>query len=167
MPTSATGTNRGFTLVEMLVVLVIISLLSSVVVLTLPTGGGSLRDDARALAAQLKLASQESIIRGAATGVVISPEGYAFYRLQAGKWTAFTGERVFQPRTWRKGVIADVARTANIAPRAPGEEKAVLPSLVFDPTGVTAPFAVSLAEKDERFEIVTNAKGEVLVRDMP
>jgi general secretion pathway protein H len=166
MPTSATGNDRGFTLVEMLVVLVIIGLLSSVVVLTVPMGSASLRDDARVLAARLKLASQESVMKGAATGALISPEGYAFYRLQNGKWIEVTDERAFARQVWRKGVAVETLRAAN-APSvsASRDKKAVVPNVVFDPTGMTTPFSISLAAQGERWSVTDTANGEVVVRD--
>jgi general secretion pathway protein H len=167
MPMSATGTKAGFTLVEMLVVLVIMGLLSSAVVLTMPVGGGSLRDDARALAAKAQLAAQESIITGAPTGLLVTPEGYAFYRLQAGQWTEWTGERAFQRKVFRPGVVADLRRTGNAAPRSAAPKVKITPSVVFDPTGVVAPFSVSLVEKSETYVISNNDRGEVAVHAAP
>jgi general secretion pathway protein H len=164
MPTSATGINRGFTLVEMLMVLVIIGLLSSVVVLTVPMGSASLRDEARVLAARLKLAAQESVMRGAATGALISPEGYAFYRLQNGKWIEVTDERAFARQVWRKGVTAETARTANMT-SAVSDKKVIVPNVVFDPTGLSSTFSIALSAQSERLTVTANDKGEVVIRD--
>lgn len=164
MPTSATG-NSGFTLVELLVVLVIVGLLASVVVLTLP-GGGDLRADAQALAARVKLASQESILEGVPTGLRVTPEGYAFYSLRDGVWSEVTSAPAFQRRTWRAGVAAELMRTANTASTGP-DRKVVVPDVVFDPTGMASPFTVSLSESGARFAVEHTAKGEVVVRDTP
>ena len=71
---------RGFTLVEMLVVLVIMGLLAATVVLTWPAGS-ALRDDATALAARATLAAEESILSGTAMGLDVNAQGYAFYRI--------------------------------------------------------------------------------------
>ncbi len=173
MPISATGIRRGFTLVEMLVVLVIMGLLSSAVVLTLPAGGGSLHDDARALAARAELVAQESIINGVPTGVLIGPEGYAFYRQVAGKWVEWAGERAFRRQVFRTGVVADVKRVGNVGARVGATAPAGItpakptPSIVFDPTGIASPFSVSLTEKGEMYVISNNERGEVVVHAAP
>jgi general secretion pathway protein H len=169
MPMSATGNKRGFTLIEMLVVVFIIGLLSSVVVLAMPMGRDSLRQDTRALTARIKLVAQESVMNGAATGVLITPEGYNFYRLDAGKWIAMTGDRLFRPQTWRKGVVADVVRAGNAAPAPSVFErgKPPAPNVVFDPTGLATPFSVSLVEDGEHFVVSNTAKGEVVINVTP
>jgi general secretion pathway protein H len=170
---SATGIKRGFTLVEMLVVLVIMGLLSSAVVLMLPKQGGLLRDDARALAARAKLAAQESIITGAPTGLLVTQEGYAFYRREGGNWVEWTGERAFQRKVFRTGVVADVKRSGNVATRAAATFSGATvpvratPGIVFDPTGVATAFSVSLTEKGEKYLVSNNEKGEVVVHAAP
>ncbi len=167
MPISATGNNVGFTLVETLVVIVIIGLLASVVVLTIGQGGG-LRADARALAARVKLLSQEAVVDGVPTGVLFTDEGYAFYGLRAGKWTELTGERVFARQAWRKGVIAEITRAANAADkdadgRTQGRAKKIVPTLVFDPTGVATPFKIFLRAEGENFIVASDEQGGVSV----
>lgn len=166
---SVTGNNAGFSLVETLVVIVIIGLLASVVVLTMGQGGG-LRADARALAARVKLLSQESVIEGVSTGVLFTNEGYAFYGLKAGKWSELTGERVFARQAWRKGVTAEITRAANAADKgavgeAQGRTKKIVPTLVFDPTGVATPFKISLRAEGESFIVASDEKGGVSVHE--
>lgn len=169
MPTLATGNSSGFTLVETLVVIVIIGLLTSVVVLTMSQGDG-LRADARALAARMKLLSQESVLDGVPTGVLFTPEGYAFYSLKAGTWTELSGERVFARQAWRKGVTAEITRAANDADKGgasktQGRSKKITPTLVFDPTGVATPFKISLRSDGELFTVASDEKGGVSVHE--
>ncbi len=149
--------------------LVIIGLLTSVAVFTLHGKTGSLRNDARALAARAKLLAQESIIKGVSTGLLVTSEGYAFYYLDAGKWREWSGERAFERKSWRPGVVADMNRAANAGLRSPTrvEAKGVMPSVVFDPTGVVTPFSMSLAEGSDQYVVSSNERGEVVVFDKP
>jgi general secretion pathway protein H len=167
MPISATGNSAGFTLVETLVVIVIIGLLASVVVLTMGQGGG-LRADARALAARVKLLSQEAVLDGKPTGVLFTTEGYAFYGLKSGKWIELAGEPVFARQVWRKGVTAEITRVANDADKGAeretqGRVKNTVPTLVFDPTGIANPFKISLQAEGESFIVSSDEKGGVSV----
>jgi general secretion pathway protein H len=153
--------TRGFTLVEMLVVLVIIGLVAGTVVLTLPDDGG-VRRDALRLAARATLAQEESIISGSATGLDVTASGYAFYRFQNGAWQTFKDERTLAPVTWREGVAVGLDRKG--APtRAVDEKAAKVPLVVFDPVGLVTDFAVTLEEDGEKFIVSADAAGKIKV----
>ena len=155
---------RGFTLVEMLVVLVIMGLLAGTVVLTWPAGG-ALRDDASALAARATLAAEESILSGTAMGLDVSAQGYAFYRMENGAWREVDDERAFRRHVWREGVIPQVHREGFRGHDRRGDGKAVSPTLIFDPTGLVPAFSVTLAEGATRFVVASTARGVMEVTE--
>jgi general secretion pathway protein H len=155
---------RGFTLVEMLVVLVIMGLLAATVVLTWPTGG-ALRDDASALAARATLAAEESILSGTAMGLDVSAQGYAFYRMENGMWREVDDERAFRRHVWREGVVPQIRREGFGAHDRRGDEKAVSPTLIFDPTGLVPAFSVTLAEGATRLVVASTARGVMQVTE--
>src|SRR3954468_9642317 len=70
----------GFTLVELMVVLVIIGLASAAVILTLPERGGSLFAEAERFAARTKAARDDAILDSRAATVEVGPAGYAVNR---------------------------------------------------------------------------------------
>jgi general secretion pathway protein H len=80
--------QRGFTLLEIMVVMVLIGILSSLAVLSI--GGGPrdrLAEEGRRLAALVELHQQEAILNGELRGIQFDPKGYAILRLdQQGAW---------------------------------------------------------------------------------
>lgn len=174
MPTLAIGNShgaslrcsRGFTLVETLVVVLIVGLLAGTVAFTAPGTGGRPRDDARKLAARTTLIGQESIVSGLPMGLKLTHEGYAFFRMDAGVWKEMTGERAFQRHTWSPELVVQVGHVEKPHPLSPTLTGPApeTPNVVFDPTGLSTPFIVSLASGDEVYVVSKNEKGEVVVR---
>ena len=106
----------GFTLVELMVVLVILGLASAAVILTLPERGGSLFAEAERFAARTKAARDNAILDARSASVAIGPGGYdvtrrseaAHYDWVAGTRPALTGGREGRIRFGATG-LADPA----------------------------------------------------------
>jgi len=98
MAISATGkANKppapaGFTLLEVLVVLVIISVIVGFAVLSIDTGPEELRHEGSRLASLLELASEEAVMNGRECRVVLRRHGYSFEQLREGKWQSAEDE---------------------------------------------------------------------------
>ena len=79
---------RGFTLLEIMVVMVLIGILSSLAVLSI--GGGPrdrLAEEGRRLAALVELHQQEAILTGEVRGIQFDKQGYAILGLdEQGSW---------------------------------------------------------------------------------
>jgi general secretion pathway protein H len=107
----------GFTLVELMVVLVIIGLATAAVIMTLPERGGSLFAEAERFAARTKAARDNAILDSRGATVAIGPGGYqvsrrseaAHYDWVAGTEPALTGGRDGRIRFTATG-LADPAR---------------------------------------------------------
>jgi general secretion pathway protein H len=78
----------GFTLIEVLVVVVIVGIMATLAVLSV--GGrsieGRLADEARRLHEILLFAGDEAVLQGMELGFVQTAEGYEFLVLREGKW---------------------------------------------------------------------------------
>ena len=114
-PCSGTSAN-GFTLVELMVVLVIIGLVSAAVILTLPERGGSLFAEAERFAARAKAARDDAILDSRAATVAIGPGGYEVTR--RGEEAHYDWVPGTEPRLERRARRADPLHRDR--PRRPG-----------------------------------------------
>lgn len=78
--------ERGFTLVELMVVLVIVGLAAAAVVLAMPPPGGSIAREAERLAARVRAAREAAIVEARPGALRVGPGGYELSRRRAGAW---------------------------------------------------------------------------------
>jgi general secretion pathway protein H len=154
MRISATGgerycAQRGFTLVELLVVLAIIGLSGAAVMLAIPDPRGNLRDDAERFAARAHAAQDAAVIEARDMALWVSSSGYGFERRERGKWVPLTA-KPFRPESWPKGAQALVGEAGKARIR-------------FDTTGQSEPLDVMLVRDDGRVQISISADGTIHV----
>lgn len=79
---------QGVSLIEVLVVLVILAVVSSVLVLSIGAADGSarVRQEAIRLAQRLDYACERAELGGRTIGLVVRPDGYAFMRHEGDSW---------------------------------------------------------------------------------
>ena len=94
--------RAGFTLVELMVVLVIIGLLSAAVVVAVPDGRPTLANEAERFAARLVRAREEAVLTNRPVLVRADGGGYDFQTRRGGEWTAMAAP--FDRQSWTPGV---------------------------------------------------------------
>ncbi|MGQ4658973.1 GspH/FimT family pseudopilin [Lysobacter sp. F6437] len=145
-----TARLRGFTLVELMVVLVIVGLMGVAVVLTAPGDANSLSREADTLAARLVRAQEEAILTTRVVQVVVDAHGYSFHRQSFGEWQPLD-EGPFEPIAWAEGTTAMLD----------GKREQV--SFRFEPTGGGREEQVRLTRNDQQLRVGVDAAGEVKV----
>lgn len=137
--------ERGFTLVELMVVIVVIGLIAGVAVLAIPEAGGGLRVEAERFAARAKAAQEAAVINSRATALRIDAGGYAVTRSEGGVW------RDLSRHAWESGTQPDLAAGAQAR-------------VVFDATGISDPLELTLRRGEDRAQIVIDSDGDIQVR---
>jgi general secretion pathway protein H len=136
---------RGFTLVELMVVIVIVGLAASVVVLSMPETGGSLVGEAETFAARAKAARDGAILEARPAAVRIGPGGYDVLRRLDGRWRAEPAHE------WAEGTVAELSGGAD-------------GSIRFDATGLAEPAFVTLRRGERQIAVQIGADGGVTIR---
>ena len=139
---------NGFTLVELLVVLVIVGLLSAAVVIAMPDPRGALRAEALRFAARADAARERAMMDNRPVALVLKDGGYGFERRTGGEWRP-VGEKPFIEQSWSQGLRASMAS---------GESR-----IVFDSTGFAEPARVRLERGREVAEVEVADGGRVHV----
>ena len=123
MPTASENVS-GFTLVELMVVLLIIGLMASVVVFSFPSGSSKLEEDAQRFAARTAALRDNAILQSRPMAVQVTPSGYSFLERRKGSWSVIE-DKPFVSTNWSDGVIA---QTGDAGPMMISFESTGLPS---------------------------------------
>lgn len=138
--------ERGFTLLEVLVVVFIIGLLAGLAVLSVDDRAADdrLQQEAQRLDALLETAAEEAVLFGVELGLEITRDGYRFLRLDADGWTPITAQdSPLRPRALDENTTLRLIR-------ADGEEigdedgDAPRPDVLFLSSGEITPFELAM-----------------------
>lgn len=164
--------NRvGFSLLELLTVLIIVGVLAATVVLTYTSGTETrtLQTHAERLMLTVELARQKSTITNEIWGVRLSSSSYEFLRLlDDGNWYRID-ETPFQHRSigddyWVQGRLIGKSPDVRL-----GSSEGVAPDFVIYPSGEMSPFEVNLTHRVTRVERFVFSDGiqRAVVNDKP
>ena len=120
-----TATARGFTLIEVMVVMVIIAILVTAVSLSLKGDrvGEALAEEAKRLTALLNLAREEAVMRDRDLGLVLADDGYLFVQRDeeragedgAAEFVTLADDAMFRVRALPPGTTLGFEARANPA----------------------------------------------------
>lgn len=165
MPTSVPGTcsarprAAGFTLVEMLVVLLVMGLCVALVsIVVQPDDRAMLRVEADRLSELLDLAATEARLTGQEIAWTADAGGYRFWRSKdGGAWLEVRDVDALRARSLPQGVAVTGFRVESLSPQGPIR-------LQFPPQGMTLAYSIVLASGGERYLVEGSPIGEVRVK---
>ncbi len=103
---------RGFTLIEILVVVMIVGIVMSVAVMSLGILGDDreVRNEARRVASLIEVALDESMLQGREYGLEFMVSGYRFVEFDplTNQWAEVFGDELLRPRQLPEGVEFDL-----------------------------------------------------------
>lgn len=147
---SAPCRSAGFTLVELMLVLLIVGLASSAVMLTLPDGADELRREADQFAMRLQRAQEEAILGIRAVRVSADSRGYEFSSQRFDGWQALD-DGPFKKVSWRQGVRPVFE---------PGREQT---TFRFEPAGDATVESLVLVRDDKRLRVRVDSAASIII----
>ena len=151
--------RNGFTLVEMMVVLLVMALAGGAVMLVVGSGGASVAQDAARLASRVAAARETAITGTRPVSLWVSPSGYGFDLYAGGKWQP-QPRGALAPVDWDKGTAVSTSGIGDGARLGGGAAR-----LTFDNLGLPeGPMTVTLKRDDKTARVEVAANGDVAVK---
>ncbi len=147
--------QAGFTLVEVMSVLLIIGLMTAVVVISLPPKTDPLITDGQAIRSDLRALAQAAIVQQKPFGLILRKDGYEIVRYENGLWRSVghknpkaKGAALF---LYKDGLKIDVKKA----------EKLGEPLIRFDTTGLATPFELRIEAGAQTYIIHAGPDGKI------
>ena len=140
--------EHGFTLIELMVVMLVIALAATAAVLAMPDPHGRVIDEAARFALRVRAARDGAIVDARPVSVWVTPGGYGFDRWESGRWVAMD-EKPLTVAQWGRGTTATIGDRLRVT---------------FDATGMAdRPAAVPLLRERARATVTIDPTGAVRV----
>ena len=168
MPVSAPGRSAGFTLLELMVVLVLVGIIFSFAMLSL--GGDDLGEmmeqETRRLATLLALAADEAVLRGEELAVHFNDEGYEFLVLQDTGWQPSGEDGLLKAYTLPAGIEIRLEVDGDppgLTQQDEDSDESLTPQVFILSSGEMTPFTASLQAHDStsRYRLSATVLGQL------
>lgn len=151
------GRHAGFTLLELLVVLVIAGITLGIVSFNaMPSPRQALQNEAQRIALLLQLARDEAIVRDRAIAFEVDAEGYRFLQREERTWQPLPADDLLRPRQFQRSPVA-----LSVYPPPPGDATPL--RILFGREPVQQPFVLTLGLADASVAIRADGIGHFTV----
>lgn len=141
--------NSGFTLLELVVVLMIIGIMTALISLNIAAQPSLAKQAAQQLQNLLALAQEEAILKGQILGWKLTSETFAFYRYQQKHWLPLNEDKVL--RRYPLQPTLDYQLTLDTSEIVYDKES--LPQVIVLPDGSITDFKLIIQLKEDRNEV--------------
>jgi general secretion pathway protein H len=172
---AATATQRGFSLLELLVVVAIIGLLVRAVTLSMGSIGNDreIAQEAQRLRSMLDLLHEEALMQSRDYGVMFTATGYRFYVFDYRQlvWVEPQTDRLLQQHALRPQLELALRLDGRDVPLERSFESQDVenpePQIMLLASGEVTPFTIEMARdgRDGRFELTAEIDGTVTVNE--
>lgn len=154
--------RRGFTLLEILVVVVIIGVLAGAVVLSIDSGSArQLERESNRFSALLRQACEQAELGGRDIGVLMLEDGYGFANQVDGHWKPQPADGVLRERKWISGLHSEMTRDGRLVAFNDAEDREVVPQMICYSSGELTPFVLSLKLGEDEVRIEGKGDGKL------
>jgi general secretion pathway protein H len=168
--------NRGFTLVEILVVVVIMAVVISLAVLSMGVTGrdAGLDEETRRIEGLMQLLHERAVLEGRDFGLRLEPAAYGFvaYEPFKDRWVPLDQEHEFRHRDLPKGVTFQLQLDSQVVVLKPvdntfssasSQQSTAAPQVAIAASGEGTPFRLTLTRDQTRASatVIGDALGKV------
>ena len=152
--------KRGFTLIEILVIVLIIGITAGMALLAYGDFGASRRitTAAEQLSAYIELLQQKAILETNTLGIKFQKKAYLTYQLKEGKnWQLFSQNTLFHQRLLPEKTVISIQSKKELGN----------PDIIVYPSGDISPFVLTLGTDSQRnlIRLQGNSNGELILNN--
>lgn len=158
---------RGFTLVELLVVIVIISIMLGYLVVSIGSDGPDklLKNEANRISTLIQMASEQALLQRNELGLYIGEEQYQFFQLRDGEWAPLS-DIIFRERTPSESIQLELITVNAAPPPEIEEEDKIIPQIFLLSSGEVTPFELEIKDDglEEYYTLIGTETGDITLK---